>query len=146
MNVENGYVKIIFRLQRDSDGYPPTDREGIWAIQTPSGAFRLDNIPFYAMDVSDGDLVSAEDSEGELIFKELVEASDNCTVRVIIFDLAREAEIRSDLRDLGCSIEGVGINGLIACSVDKRKYPEVERYLRKAHSDEILDYQESALR
>lgn len=146
MKVANGPVKIIFRLQRDSDGYPPEEQEGIWAMPTPSGAFRLDNIPFYAMGVSDGDLVSAEESDGELIFKELVEASDNCTVRVLIFDLARETEIRSDLKNLGCSMEGVGINGLVACSFDKRKYPEVERYLRKAHSDGMLDYQESALR
>tara|TARA_B100001179_G_C18462510_1_gene347799 strand:+ start:324 stop:743 length:420 start_codon:yes stop_codon:yes gene_type:complete len=139
-------VKIIFKLERDSDGYPPEDWEGIWATPTSSGAFRLDNIPFYATGVSDGDLVSAEEHNGELVFKELVEASDNCTVRVIIYDLENAAEIRSKLGQLGCSIEGVGIPGLIACSFKNNRYSDISTYLEKAHAEGLLDYQESALR
>ena len=77
-NPEQNHVKLIFELERDSDGYPPEDREGIWALPAPNGLFRLDNIPFYAMGVSDGDLVSVEERAGETFFKELVEPSGNC--------------------------------------------------------------------
>lgn len=143
---EPNHVKIIFQLERDSDGYPPEDREGIWASPRPNGMFHLDNIPFYAMGVSDGDLVSVEERGGEIFFKELIEPSDNCTVRVIIYEIEREAEIRSKLHDLGCSIEGVGIKGLIACSFDKARYSAISQYLEDAHIQEVLDYQESALR
>lgn len=143
---EQKHVKVIFQLERDSDGYPPEDREGIWASPMPNDIFRLDNIPFYVMGVSDGDLVSVEERGGEIFFKELIEPSDNCTVRVIIYDRERETEIRAKLHELGCSIEGVGIKGLIACSFDKTRYSAISQYLEGAHVQEVLDYQESSLR
>ena len=56
---EEKHVKICFPLEPDEDGWPPVTAETLWAVELGGGLFRLDNIPFYARGVSDGDTVSA---------------------------------------------------------------------------------------
>lgn len=140
------HVKIIFPLERDEDGFPPEDREGIWAVALESGNYRIDNIPFFAMKVSDGDIVSAAKVGDDLVFCEVLAPSENCTIRIIFYDIKAEDRMKNELREMGCSIEGTGIEGLISISVHKDCYGSVENYLSDAFKKEVLDYQEASLR
>ncbi len=52
-------TKILFRLQRDEVGYPPTDWESLWATPLGSNQFEIDNVPFYIRGISSGDVILA---------------------------------------------------------------------------------------
>lgn len=140
-------TKIVFTLEQDEDGYPPESRESIWAKPLQNGNFILDGIPFFATEVSDGDEVAAApDPDGLLIFGRLIKPSPNCTVRVIMFEKQREDEVREHLSGLKCEIEGTGINAMFALSVHRERYNQVEDYLRHLFENDVLDYEESAIR
>ena len=40
-----GQAKLLFRLEKDEDGYPPEDVESLWGLLRSDG-IELDNIPF----------------------------------------------------------------------------------------------------
>ena len=42
------YEKIMFRLAKDPDGYPPDDWETLWAYEVEPGLYSIDNVPFFA--------------------------------------------------------------------------------------------------
>jgi hypothetical protein len=46
MNARGGdqYVKVLFDLEQDEDGYPPAAAETLWAVQVGDGLFQIDNI------------------------------------------------------------------------------------------------------
>lgn len=139
-------VKVLFPLERGEDGYPPEDWESIWAYSIGGDQYRVDNIPFFIMGISHNDIISTEKKDGELRFLELIEPSDRCTVRVIIYNTDHEEDIRTSLKKLHCDIEGTGIEGMIAIDVENKHYKFVKKYLNKAFKKEMLDYQEAALR
>src|SRR3546814_4376295 len=87
-------------------GYPPESSETMWAVPLGDGRYILDNIPFYAKFVSDGDVISASVIDGDLTFQEVLEASRNCTIRIITLDDSDGAEVRNILENIGCKVEG----------------------------------------
>lgn len=145
-SVSGDHVKVFFELEQDEDGYPPETQESMWAVDLGGGLYRIDNIPFFAVGISDGDVVRAAERDGELMFRDLVEPSDNCTIRLIMFEKGREDEVRAALTGLGCEIEGTGIKGLFALNFHKDRYGEVARYLRQGFDADIFDYEEASLR
>lgn len=103
-----GHVKVRFRLERDEDGYPPAGSEGLWAVPVGSGAFRIDNTPWYARDVAADDVFQAEpDAQGVLWATERVHWSGNCTIRVVPLACTQEA-VLEQLVPLGVTGEGYG--------------------------------------
>ena len=38
-------VKVRFRLDRDAEGWPPVEREGVWAKPAGAEQYELDNVP-----------------------------------------------------------------------------------------------------
>src|SRR5215471_12738412 len=98
--------KINFRLVKDEDGYPPFDWEGVWAEPETDGTWRLDNIPFFAYDVSNRDVVAAHERNGELVFDRVLDRGGHSTLRIIFEDLDTVADVRADLKQMGCSTEG----------------------------------------
>src|SRR3546814_1508119 len=72
--MNSSHVKIRFPLEQDESGYPPETSETMWAVPLGNGRYRLDNIPFYAKLVSDGDVVAASIIDGDLTFEEILEA------------------------------------------------------------------------
>lgn len=139
------HIKVLVHT-KPKDGYPPEEWEGLWAIPIGANRFKIDNIPFYARDVSCGDVVEACLDNGEHIFKRVVEPSANSTIRVVIYDLADESAIRSELIKLGCSVEGSGTPGLIALNVPKANVEDVVDLLEIRFVDEKLDFEEGAIR
>lgn len=128
------------------DGYPPEEWEGLWAIPMGDDRFKIDNIPFYAKNLSCDDIVKATRQGDDYVFKQVVSPSENSTIRIVLYDLANEGSVRNDLTNLGCSIEGTGTPGLLAVNVPKKSIEPVVDFLEEAFAEETLDFEEGALR
>jgi hypothetical protein len=140
-------VKILFHLERDSDDYPPVDWEHVWAFDCGNGEFEIDNIPFFAKDISVGDIVSAHIKNTDLIFEEMIKKSENSTIRVIMLKIAYKDVIRQKLSDLGCETEASHLPSLFSVDIPKEiPYKPVADFLDNESNNGILEYQESALR
>jgi hypothetical protein len=138
-------VKIAFQLSRDSDDYPPADREHLWAI--PRGdRYEIDNVPFFAKGVSAGDLVAAHNDGGQLVFDKVLDFGGHSTVRVVMYDLAQKDAMRNKLTQLGCETEGSHLPKLFAIDVPPTvNYTEVIALLAEKADEEILDYEEASI-
>jgi hypothetical protein len=76
-------VKIWFRFV-PREGWLPYDTEGLWATLVGPNLARVRNVPFLQDGIAQGDVVRFEtDSEGLNWSRERVEASGNCTIRVL---------------------------------------------------------------
>lgn len=141
-----GWVKILFHLEQDDDGYPPYSVESLWARPVDDG-YQLDNIPFFTRGVSAGDVVAVDaDEDGALVFRSVVRPSGHSTVRVFVRDPAETSAVREHLRVLGCTSEGSGIPGLVSVDVPKEvDYRLVRRYLEDGAAGQHWDYEEAAL-
>ncbi|HYO58478.1 DUF4265 domain-containing protein [Archangium sp.] len=114
---KNDMVKVVFKLEKDEDDYPPADYESLWAIPVEEGLFQIDNIPFFAQEVALGDVVSAVSEGGELRFQKVVRPSGHSTLRLIIYDKGEVPAVRKLLEERGCASEGSHIPGLISVDV-----------------------------
>lgn len=139
------HVKVLF-FTDPVDGYPPEEWESMWCRPLGENRFKLDNIPFFAKGVSCEDVIKARCSEGRYVFTEVVDASSNSTVRVIVYDLEGVEQIRGKLRELGCEVEGSGIEGLLSANVPKSCLGAVTEYLQGEHAADRLDYEEATMR
>jgi hypothetical protein len=80
----NDRVRVRFRLERDAEGWPPVESEGVWATPCGEGQYELDNAPWFVRGVAFGDRVRAEpDEDGVLWVQEQLSWSGRYTVRVI---------------------------------------------------------------
>lgn len=141
---EDEYVKIVFKLQQ-RDGYPPVEREGLWAIPQPEG-YRIDNVPFYARLISCGDVVSASRINGDLVFDCVKVLGGHSTIRVISYSSELVSEMRSALEELGCSTELSHIETFFSVDVPpKVNYWSVVDLLDEYVERGVLDYEEASI-
>ncbi len=144
---DHHHVKIGFYLEQDEDGWPPVTRENLWAVDLGEGRYRIDNIPFYVLGVSDGDLVAAViEEDGRLVFSELVEASSNSTFRLFVSDEEEISKVRKMFRDLGCPSELVSrrfISLHIPGSVTMRP---IASLIEQGEKDGRWEFEEGTLR
>src|SRR5947209_20090137 len=98
---ESQQQKIYFHLKQDEDGYPPTPWESLWGRRIDDHIFEIDNIPFYAMDISPGDRVRAELVDGRYEYRDTVFRSGNSVFRVYVYDESKISTARDRLRRLG---------------------------------------------
>lgn len=103
-NDKRALEKIYFRLQQD-DGYPPTPWESLWAKRIGDNLFEIDNIPFYAMDVSPEDRISTEIVDGKHEYRSTVSRSRNSVFRVYVYDESKIQTARDRFRRLGVESE-----------------------------------------
>ena len=142
---EANHVKILVNTPTE-DGYPPEEWESLWAIPLCASLFKIDSIPFFAKGLSCDDVIAATFEADAFIFCEVITPSDNSTVRVCVFDLAKVVEIRTALYEIGCESEGSGIPGLFALNIPQNCKDQAYEILRTAALDEKLDYEEGAVR
>jgi len=145
LDFDKARVKILIRTKSE-DGYPPEKWESLWAMPLGGKRFRIDNIPFYAKNLSCDDIIEVNKKGDELIFSRLIQPSENSTIRLVIYDLRDEKCIRRSLLDLGCSIEGTGTPGLIAVNVPRASIARAINFLNDAFAGEKLDFEEGAMR
>lgn len=77
-------VKVRFALDRDENGWPPVESEGLWALSLKGHLYRLDNTPWFVRGVAADDVVEAHaDADGVLWFVGVRERSGRIVVRII---------------------------------------------------------------
>lgn len=77
-------AKIRFRLNRDEDGWPPAELEGVWAEPLGDDRYRVDNTPWFIRGTSAEDVVRAlPDDDGVLWFSETLVQGGHQTIRII---------------------------------------------------------------
>lgn len=138
--------KILFRLEQDEDGYPEADIESIWASHEGE-YFRLDNIPFFAIGVSDGDVVQATKREDEWWFDRLISPSSQSTIRVLLCDESDIPLIRDHAEKMGCKTELNELTTLVAIGVPATvRIKQLINFLEAGEQTGRWTYEESALR
>lgn len=141
------HQKVLFRLERDDEGYPPVDVEGVWAEETGDGGFIIDNIPFFTRQATLGDVVEVTRMGDDIFYLSTQERSGNSLVRVVFFDGHDPSSLRSDLAKLGCSTEQSHLQSLIAVNVPSTvKIDAVRTLLDEGCSKGFWDYEEPILR
>lgn len=144
-DVHKTHVKVLVSTE-PRDGHPPEEWEGVWAVPLGGKRFKIDNIPFYAKNLSCDDIVIANRIGNDYVLERVVSPSDNSTIRVVIYDLSDENDVRNGLATRGCSIEGTGTPGLIALNVPKVSLQDVLKFLETAFANDKLDFEEGTLR
>ena len=91
------FVKIIFPLEVDEDGYPPISSEALNARREPAG-FVLENTPFFATGVALGDCVDATPVQGvpdKFTFARVVKSSTTKAISVLEYLMLHPDEVLS---------------------------------------------------
>lgn len=139
-------VKITIPLS--GDNLAGATSESLWAEPQNRGEYVLKNVPFYAKGLSCDDLIEAEQSDGNLLFKRVVQHNGHSTYRVY----ARQgrtapevSELLEKLRGMHCDVEPatdklVGIDVLPDADVYK-----VYAALSEAEQAGTIDFQEGHL-
>jgi len=144
---EETLEKVFFHLECDAEGYPPVSSESLWATPIGKGLYRLENVPFFAREVSYQDIVAVETVDGRHWFKEVIEPSGSSTLRVVVFDISYRHRVIERLRQYGCSIEVSYTPKLFSVEVPKEApYDEIIDYLNQGYESEELDYEEGCIR
>jgi hypothetical protein len=105
-------VKVRFVLERDEDGWPPAESEGLWAEPVGGDLYRLDNTPWFARGVAAADLIEAKpDADGMLSFVQIRGRGGRIVVRVIPRDDGPLGGDRQGVLDVFQPL-GVGAEGM----------------------------------
>jgi hypothetical protein len=122
--------EVYFRLQKDQDGYPPKDWEGLKAERTDEeNVYRINSVPFFTKDVAYHDEVrSCASEEGfSPVFESVERRSGYSTVRLLI----EQAEDRVALTEYFTSRECVvEFNGrLVAIGIPESAFDQISDYI-----------------
>lgn len=145
-NVGTLVKQVLFNLDQDDSGYPPTSLERLWVSPLEAGNFRVENIPFYVMGISAGDEIKVSEKDGELFFAELLKPSGNSTFRLFATDPKKIESIRDYLTKFGCVPELNQLVGVIAVEVPRNINikPFIE-YIVEAKERGDIDIEEGVL-
>jgi hypothetical protein len=135
--------KILF--EHDNDPIDGFGNETAWATKV-GDHYKLDNILFYAKDYSLGDIVCAEEINGELIVRSLVSESGHSTVRILFNDYSLIENTLNELKSLGCDYEISNNSYLVAIDIPKEvNYIPIRDYLNLGEASGFWTYEESCL-
>jgi hypothetical protein len=136
--------RIYVPIAHDANGFPPVSGETLWATALSNGAYRIDNIPFFATRMSFGDVVEAEIIEGTPTFTRVRQRGGHATLRVVVFDLATMADLRSSIEQLGCASELSHLPRLVSVDVPASASLELVRAFLAAGAEQgRWDYEEA---
>jgi hypothetical protein len=140
------YVKILFELEQDEDGYPPASAETLWATTLGNGLFKLDNIPFFALGVAVNDIVAAVPEEGVFHFNEVAQPSGHSTIRILVYEPSDVPAVRALFTQLGCTTELSHLPRLIAVDVPPAvSLDRVKEVLDSGRDQNRWGYEEACL-
>ncbi|TWF92913.1 DUF4265 domain-containing protein [Saccharopolyspora dendranthemae] len=141
-------LKVIFPLTPDDDGYPPVSAESLWAEQAgEEGVCTLQNTPFFAWNVSNGDRVHVAPDEQGATYVAVISRGGHTTVRLIELDDGEGFEnLLAELVRAGCGVERSNLAGLVAVDVPPGVDLDLVRGLIQPGVDEGLwDAEESCI-
>lgn len=147
------FVKIVFELEIDEDGFPPVGTESLNARAAGTG-FVLDNTPFFATGVALGDRVEAlhiPGSAGGFTFVRVIEASTTKAISIIFLDEECKDAVFQELKRRGCYCEygefgaNAGLQMLAVAVPESCDYATVSGYLGPYESNDQLSVAELAI-
>jgi hypothetical protein len=121
--------------------------ETLWAEPLGDNLCRIENVPFHAYGISADDVVAADEREGELVFRRVVERSGHSTYRVFLREGVTEESPRfralwQRLERLGCSYEGA-TERLLAIDVPpSADISDVYEILSTGEQEGVWDFEE----
>ncbi len=119
--------------------------ESVWATKERE-YYRIKNAPFYAPNLAYDDLISAEKDDDELHFDELIKASGNSTVQIIIYDKDGIDDTTKKIEQLNCNWEGSNLETYISVDVPHNiNYNLVRKFLIDGRQTGKFDFQEACL-
>jgi len=134
-------ITLVYRDVEDNIA-----EETIWAQPLEKGLYQIDNIPFYAPNISNKDIIAVEDDEGVLYFDDLIEASGHSTVQIIFFDDSKSKDLLKKLEEVGCKWEGMKDEPYYTIDIPSNvNYDTVNDILKNGSEKEQFDYKESCL-
>jgi hypothetical protein len=145
-----GFVKVRFKLERDEDGWPPADSEGLWA-EPLSDTFRIANTPWFVRNLASDDVVIAHaGSDGVLWATGKARWSGHLTIRVLPLrdgqGLAARQAVLDAFRPLGVEGEGVAQFGLVALDIPPdADLAAVKELLHCGTADGRWEYEEGCI-
>ena len=145
------FVKVVFELPQDDDGWPPAGSEGVWAVPVTPDVVRLDNTPFFVRGVAAGDLIRVRHGEdGQLLADERLQWSGHCTIRIIVFRDGPLGGSRQRVLDvfapLGVTGEGIEQYRMVALDVPPdADIAAVKRLLRDGTRNGWWEYEEGCI-
>jgi Domain of unknown function (DUF4265) len=145
------FVKVVFELARDEDGWPPAASEGLWAVPVSPDVVRLDNTPFFARGVAADDLIRVRrEADGRLRAAGLLEWSGHCTIRIIVFRDGQLGGSRQQVLDmfapLGATGEGIERYAMVALDIPPdAEIAAIRRLLLRGQRDGWWDYEEGCI-
>lgn len=110
-------VSVFFALEQEQSQYPPVSCEQIWCLPIQEDIYQIDNIPFYARDVSIGDEIRTELRDGGRWCICVTKPSTNTTLRVFARNPTFEPLLRPKLESFGGQTEKMQGSPLIAVSL-----------------------------
>ena len=138
--------KVKFYLEQDEDGWPPETVETLWAKDVGGGMYEIDTIPFFVRGIAYKDVVFAEPSDEELLFRKVVRPSGHNTIRIIFLDLAVKTQTCAALEGKGCAWEGSHLDSLVSVDVPPSVcYNDVKQLLVKGEEAGQWEYEEGCL-
>ncbi|MFC1438988.1 DUF4265 domain-containing protein [Streptacidiphilus sp. N1-10] len=150
-SISEDHVKVHFRMDVDEDGWPPASVESLWAVDLGDGTVRLVNIPWFARGVASDDIIRVEvDEEGVRWAMETVQASENCTIRLIVLkdggSIPARQSVLEDFRRLGTTGEGIEQYRMVALDIPPdADLPRIRKLLEHGESKEWWHWEEGCV-
>lgn len=136
-------TKVVFLLERDKDGYPPVDAEGLWVELLDERRARIDNIPFFVRAATMGDVIEYSSTGGELRYVANVQPSRNSLIRVVCYSHVDPTSIRNRIGEFGCESEYDAGHRLIAVNIPPEADLEgLQQYLEHEEAIGSVGYEE----
>lgn len=121
--------------------------EQIWGEMLEPDKYLVKSIPLYVNHIALGDLLLVEkESDGQLYFEDLLETSENSTVRIVFLNYIVEKvdQILEEINNFGCGWVGFEGGSYYSINIDKNiDYSKIQSYLQI--NQNIIDYQEGCL-
>ncbi|MCL2075789.1 MAG: DUF4265 domain-containing protein [Betaproteobacteria bacterium] len=138
-------VKVFFDLS-PVDDWPPFASEYLWATPLKDDLYKINNVPFFADDVSYSDVVRAKSLGSRLTYLEVVFPSKNTTLRVFCFDANKRERFLDILEKYKCIYEGAYDQEYIVANLDISVLDKIEVELLSLEELEVFEYEFSCLR
>jgi len=140
-----GLVKVSFPLEPGQ--WPDLEAENMWAEPVRPGKYRVENVPFYAYDVSAEDVVDASPRDGVLTFTGISERGGHSTYRLLLSDGISTHDPRflthwSQLQSMGCSYEGANSKWLAVDVPPRADIYRVYSMLEEGQDEAIWSFDE----
>lgn len=140
-------IKVIFPIEKDEDGYPPVEFEGVWTKNVRGSIYRVDNIPFFTYDACVDDEIVVIQKGEEYWFERNVNPSENSLIRIIYYKGTDHKSIRDSLSAIGCDSEWLGDLRIIAVNVpDAKSLEEAREVLDRLEEQDLITYEEAIVR